>query len=943
MKLVRPRTFCAIGFLVACFLFLTATVAGADTTTPILQTDESSLLPLVRWGGATGQFHTRVGFSVSNPGTWIASQSRNAVTGTLLGFANFFWQAALSLITQAISMNILVGAAKSINDITTGIGAAVIGSRTATGLLIFIIVAVLVWALWVARRQGFMGIAKNLGTRLVAVVLLILVASPSGSISASQTTNFPVGSSPWYIDIANQASNAIAGPLLRATEFTTITSSDDTDAYSTQASIQDGLDCTSYVDQMKASYLLASGTTGSTITGNADGQAALVLSNMWENSGLQVWKDIQFGSNDYANRTYCRLLDKNAGISVTGSNGTARHTFVAMSDATSKFFKSEGFDVGILSSGNSVLSDAPQALIYSGNVAVDKTMVGWAACTVQDGAWVVDEDLLADSSQADTACSDWFATKDDSTTSYAQAFNFTDGTDDMTNATAKEFVSSLQGESTNNGTVKAIAYLLSSIFAGGSFILLAAAVFIAKLTMVGYAMLLPLLLIATLIPGQDTGAKLASTGKTFVGYAIISALATALLAVITILTNFIITLSTAYITAGSVPAILIIGLAPVASIWILGQAFKRMGIPNPLSVSGALQWGSSAAGLGQAVTSGAVAGAVAGGLTNRLRKSSMDVATSALGNKLGNSDQQDKRGSGAHKVPTIGREAPTTDEKPLSFHERMEHARKDRAEKKEALESISADKEVDGVTTRAHGLTGTFKKGMSERMNEWDEGHVGATNRERRLATLAAGAGSAGAMATSAWGATRSTFTRAKTATMHPVETSKGVASAIGHKASAGLTKARSYAATTSKDLRTLASTGINYTMQHPVSAAGKVLKKGGKYAAIGAGAAVAVSMSPAIIPASVATGAMVMGRRSLIKASENRDRAYQEWKAQKDKAEAEAKAEAKATQEAADNPAAADAPQQGRESGSDESSRQDPLPVPSADTAKQSDIEPTT
>lgn len=876
-QLSRHRIHIAIFLVVfVCGLLLSATAFAADNA--ILKEKEAELLPLARWIDGAGTFHDRVGFSVNNAGEWMGAKQRSGVVGTIMGVANFFWSTSLSLLTQALSLDMLKGIARTIDLTATSLGKAVMGQKGSIGLLVLIVIAFIVWSIWKSRTLGIKSIFKTVAPRIVAISLLsLMVFSPSAA--ASQKENLAPFSAAWYIETGNKASNAIAMPILEVSGLVTSGDAPDTAAFRSTNGGTDGLACYRYVDQLRSSYLSNVKDFGK----RPDAQAALVLSNLWENSGMQVWKQIQLGNTSYADRAYCRLLDGVSATPAFAAYGSTAQTYKALGATDTKKLFSSNFPAianGVNSDKRDIVPQIMQG--FRGSVAQDKATVAWAACMPQgDGTWKGDPELFKggdgkDSAGAAEECKKVFAAGQLSS-DFANGFNWNKGINDNRSYNATLFVDTLQGRNTADGTVTSIAYLVASIAVGVAFSLMALAILIAKIAMVGFASFLALILIGSIFPGQDTTKKLGDAAKTFLGYSFISAFAVGILALVVLLTNIIVTLMSGFIDPGSTFSILLVGFAPVISIYILNTVFKKMGIPSPMSIKGAMSWGESAGGLGKAVIGGAVAGGVGGSLMNRAARQATraagDITKSALGNKIGNGPS--RRGESQRGMAPLGDETKSaTDKSPsqaarapeLSPEEAALLRKQFAAEQKDAQADDLASQRAQREMAKIHG-----DDLVRSKMEAFDLRSPGASTAHRWLADQSA-------TIAGQWDRAKN-YRRIRQGqplvdVSHPAPDKTPMTEKM-RDARASLSSAASKSAQAIR-------TGAKYATKHPVSAAGKTMARGAKYAAIAGGVGVAAGIMPITMP--VLAGAAVAGgahklRQGKIDQWEDQDAKFEEWR----------------------------------------------------------------
>lgn len=623
---VRARLAAALVAALAliCLAGLALPAQAGPTSSPVLSSDAVNQLPIVRWMQGTADFHSRQSFSITNFNTdWFGAKYRSTVVGMLFGLADWMWTLTFNLTVQAVSMDILSAVAAKIDALARSLSGALIGRGASLSLLGFVTALFLVWSARQAMRGGG-GFVRLILPRLAAIALICLFATAPTSTRTGQTTVYGRGSASWYVSKVNQLSNAVLSPVMGASDVFGLTS-----PQAKKVKADDGLHCDAYVAGLRKAYIADQKAKG------VDGRVAAIMSVMWEDSGMAIWKITQFGANDYADRVYCHLLDRQSDVEAAH----AARAIYAGATAANPAYASHLPGYPTVIAGKATRAQVPRALLYSGMKAVDKATIGLAACQLKpDGTWKPAPALsIYGSDVSPDACKAIFEPAQSNDREFGNAFNWKGGTDQIeekTSGPAARFLKTLQGGSIGNASMQGVTYLLTSTLVLIVFCSLAIGIIAAKFAMVAMAGFLPIILFASIAPGQDTTGKLAKTGKSFIGYGFISALAVLILSSVIFTSSLLQSILVPWFGRGSIMATFVIGASPALAFWLMHKLFKKLGIPSPLTVQGALDWGASAGGLGRGILTGGIAGGVGGGIAGRLQSRAVSKAAAAVKNRL---------------------------------------------------------------------------------------------------------------------------------------------------------------------------------------------------------------------------------------------------------------------------------------------------------------------
>ncbi len=211
---------------------------------------------------------------------------------------------------------------------------------------------------------------------------------------------------------------------------------------------------------------------------------------------------------------------------------------------------------------------------------------------------------------------------------------------------AASFIQSVQSPTWGAGLYGiGVLYLLSSAIVFAIFTAMGVSILIAKAALMLMTLALGLMLIPAIIPGVNTGEKFKKVFITLIGFSGVAAVMMLAVSVVTIISKVMVDVGVGILPANSSFSVLWAGIAPGATIIGLNMLLKKIGMPSPLSVKGALSWGSN----GSSMLKGAMAGAAAAkaasagrGLASRAGAS---IGRNRRNNKLAKAMQDRQKGS----------------------------------------------------------------------------------------------------------------------------------------------------------------------------------------------------------------------------------------------------------------------------------------------------------
>lgn len=716
----------------------------------------TSDLPVARWAGGTDQFHSRLGTKAWND---IAEKmQRQGVISFMYAIGNTAWTTTTGLVETAVNFCVLDKAGGAVDQAAHKLGNAVMKS----GILAAFVVLSLVVYIWrIGRAAGGGGnssliMQKALIVGLFGLMLFGAAASTGGGKNGNEGPYRPgFGSPGWFITTIDNVVSASANSL---------TSNLANDAGMIQGAEEgwnvsgprggkgnSNLGCAPYVKAMKEIYKEKYSTyVGGKKYYEASASVPLMLSAMWEQSGLKMWQKAQFGDrNDYGKFSYCRLLEYNADAprqyteAGGGEDAVSIEHIMRRANAINISMGGEKFKVEV--------DKKNLAFRYSGsNKWRDRAWVGWAACSYpispgggnDKGRWLIHKDDGVPDSVLAKVCEgffterDWDGTANNGADGGVSTQNGSDGdgldwddsnndiTETDTTAEAEDFLLSLHGNKNRAGIVSGFTYMISSVLVGAVFALFAIAILVAKVAALMMMLMIFFMLLVALLPNMSA-AKVGDYAKQYFGLSLFAWGAQLLLGVMALITGILIAVGGSVVPEGpgGVMGLMWTGFAPVIAAMCLHLMFKKMRVPSPLKPSSGMAWGQMAA-------SGAVAGGAAAGgamLGSRLANRAKGMAVRKGQERAGALVGKDRRsrmtpgGPGEKKAATDPKAETKTGKGKTDAavaaaggngaHTKAEQARAERAEKKEAKqfartaegkEALAAQRQAAGRGAKAH-------------------------------------------------------------------------------------------------------------------------------------------------------------------------------------------------------------------------------------------------
>lgn len=647
----RVRLLLALFILVAAIAFPAAShqmsfADEVDNPTEVqlqhlIDSDKSGKwLPLIRWDIPTIFTHADSGWFDTGK---LLRAAPTSITNVLLEFGDSLWQTSVSLVVQSLSFNMWeVGGATVDNAVGSLVG-GLLGVGGTASIIFLLLVSAIVSAVWKGRKTGSMtSAAKEIGAKIVllaAVTMMAVGATNSTTIEKAynsdpssryqvEYTGSPTGepcignycpgkfSPGWLIMTAQSAANG----LLTGDYLTSVVDS----IQGPDGDSGTNLTCDALIDEMHEKY--AASVKNSASSGYAN--IPLLISQMWEDSGLQVWRYTQFGMGDEREK-----LDKNAYCRLREFQST-NHNPSELLRLTQDASGASGGDAGSIAFNPGPRDDRTSA-----------SVMGWVICDPVTGGLRPEAREFYDPKKegADGPaqhCTNWYTDSTDRSRGHTDALYF--GSDDTPEAgygwdidddtEAYGFLMQFHGFEISSQMGVAAIYSLSSLTILGVFGMVALLGIFAKVALFVIAGLGALLLLIAFVPGVSPGEKAKELGVRTLGMVLITFLITVLLSILAMITRVLATVGESLFGGFMIAKIAWIAISPFLALLVLNWVFKRvLKVSSPLSLSGAMAWGSNPSAIGKSLMTGAAAGVGSfagsrGGVASALRRQATSFA-----------------------------------------------------------------------------------------------------------------------------------------------------------------------------------------------------------------------------------------------------------------------------------------------------------------------------
>lgn len=567
------------------------TCPDSATLTPRTATTNAAggYLPINRWSGAASEFHTRLGDGAFDD---IRQKvARNTITPMFLSLGNSMWQTASGITEFAEGFEVANELGCTADKTAADLGNAVVSSK-----LVLIIVFVFV-ILAVKTAMSNAGDGRSTKTLFRSIgILALFVGMLAAANRTAENNAIATGSPAWLITKTNSMVTDIADPVIKAAA----TQSPGVGGFTGTGSATKEMSCTEYRNTLHNRYVEALPTDSSS------GGVPLVISALWEQSGLRAWDISQFGSRSpFSEFSSCRLLERQTKIPF-----------------------SEQWDLMSETLNGDLKKPTPKTLVGGDMEERDQRMVFFGACRWNRSTWEVAEGLNGDPGweavyegkpiNADR-CSEAWETED----RLPDEFEWDDepllieertiGAEKLGSGSEQvaDYMYSLHGDTVSNAIGVSFAYFITALIMLIVLGVLAIGVIIAKVMVVVMAAL-SLLIIPWAAFSPDGAQKLARFAKFGVGAMIYSFALQFILILVTVVTAFLARVGFSAGGSGSIGSVIWAGISPLLAIVLIKFLFtKILRAPDPLKPSTAMAFGGAM---------GATGGIAMGGALDRLSR-----------------------------------------------------------------------------------------------------------------------------------------------------------------------------------------------------------------------------------------------------------------------------------------------------------------------------------
>lgn len=572
----------------------------------------SDFLPVHRWSGSSSKMHTLLTGGI-DLNSLFDSTRRHTIVGGIIGVSNSIMGVTSGVTSMAITFCPMEQAGGTIDRLAGSLGSIVTG--TPIGVLVLAIVIFCV--AFATIKQGSLPLKTILTKGAILGILAIMVTGASTS-TGGDGSNAPYvpgpGSPGWILTNLNTTVAALASAP--ASALANYKPFEEGGAFAPAGAAEKNLlSCDKYLDGMKVGYKASYGAGVSTMASGIP----LIVSNMFEDTGLRTWRTAQFGSDispknsntaPYDDQAWCRLLEWNAGSSSAKFRLSIERSGVNAPAADSKIWKSMAFQP-------------------TTEEEYDRSLIGWSACQLaknngnwdQAGSWKVHPSFAALDGRkvTPTNCAEWMKDPGNDMGAFKwdtrvdKVRDESDGNEELA-----AYVNTVHGtENQDSSMVAAYSYPVAAIAILASFGAVSIGIIIAKAMMMVLMITIIVMLIVLLLPGQrhDKAMKVLSMA---IGMTLFVFGAQLLFSVLSILTKVISGIGSSMLQNLDLMKVLWVGASPLIAALLLMQIFKMVDLPNPLSMKGALDWGNK-------MTKGG-GGAMFAGTKNMLGKTENKVA-----------------------------------------------------------------------------------------------------------------------------------------------------------------------------------------------------------------------------------------------------------------------------------------------------------------------------
>lgn len=607
-----------------------STGSGAPSNTAACPADfnsgasEDILLPVNRWSDGASQFHSRTSSGLLDT-SFLREMNRDMLAGTMLTLGNNLWGVTSDLSEWATRFCIMDTAGTTVDSQVGGLVADYLLTGEGLVILVAILALVIVYTVYTSWRRGRLMWGPFVSK---AMVVALLGAMGLGASSTNvEAGTFGTGSPGWIITNVNNTITSLASAPTIGTARSA----------ASMPSGPDVMSCETYRDQLLNLYQDRYDTS----ILRTQTAMPILLNSIWETTGLEAWKQAQFGINSHADMIYCRALDEFAGIPVGSMTFEDDHGLGGGDDANRYIRDRAAARLAVMSHYWDGPAPVAEAIAFRpvNDITRDVSLVAWASCQPSGNGWTYrGQDLIADDSvdanhdgsqvrrgpenEGGQGCAGWWTEQavagSGGFNDGSSAFNWSTDLDNIyaaaADADAAGFLLSMRAANHHNATGSAFFYLLSAVAMFVVFGALSLVIVASKFILVALMLVSVIVMVASLLPRANVSERLGSVGKQLLGVILLSTLAVFLFAVIGMFTRVMVEAGNSVFATGGAMSMMWAALSPVLAVATLHWIFKRvLKVQSPFSMRGAMAWGAGSAAIG-----GAVGGMVGGGIANRI-------------------------------------------------------------------------------------------------------------------------------------------------------------------------------------------------------------------------------------------------------------------------------------------------------------------------------------
>lgn len=584
-----------------------------------------------RWSNATVQFHQMAsgqlfGVSVAGVVQWFESAG--------MAFNNVMWQIAQWLVTLSGSFQLLTGSfGHSIDKTIATVGGVVMNGIPGNGLqgpVIFVLLLFAAIGIALAAslrsRSGTMMIRRLVGITVIFALFSFMVTQAGRGTDGNDGEYHPAPMSPvWVGTTTSGIVDKVSGGLSNAIASASFGGSDLTSTNTDKSNLSCGSEVKGLATQL--------GATPAALLGDKAQESALSAVNaLYGNTALVAYANAQYGGTVYGLRVWCRGADYNSNVGVTSIQQTA-YSGAAGAPLIDKAAPASTGGPGWLGTPATDGSKYSSAAAFgngSGEQSVwDQEIIAWAAChpavtgstsstSAGDVTFSIDSGWsgITDAAITQDDCTQWWkgdGGKIPGNFSTISGWSESDVTKNIPDPNVARFVNTLHGNDQGalwGGLVVVSAAsfgsLTNAVIIGG----LALGNIVAKILLMFLLLVLPFILLRGLFSSGPMFGHVGNHLKAILGVLIFTVALGLILALITLMSSLLSAVGVAITGTGNIMSMIWTAACPVLAVFGLHFIFKKLGLPSPVTITGAAAWGNMLTKGGAAAAGGAVAAGI---------------------------------------------------------------------------------------------------------------------------------------------------------------------------------------------------------------------------------------------------------------------------------------------------------------------------------------------